>query len=122
MNIPKKDVVSFVLTETLRKKPARSQRELSELLNKRFKKSSGYSISSSRARRIAILTPGIRVRIQTRRGPKPKRCPSCGHSLRKTHTRNLKGRRVLLSLICPKCPYRASNKKWIPARYEFWSG
>lgn len=122
MNIPKKDVVAYVLAEALRKRKVSSQRSLAELINKKFKKSrSGYSVSSPRARRIALRTSGISVRIHTRKGPLPKRCPACGYSLKKTFTRNLKGRRILHILSCTRCPYKGSGGRWLPKRYEFWS-
>lgn len=122
MNIPKKDVVSFLLRERLQGMNARSQRELAEILNKRLKKSNpGFAISGARARIIALNTPGIKSRIHTRKGRLPKKCPACSHNLKKTYTKNLKGRRLLLRLSCTKCPYRGSEGNWIPKRYEFWA-
>ena len=121
MNIPKKDVVSFVLEDALKSRKAGSQRELAESLNSRFaKRRSGFRVSSSRARRIALATPGVRARIHTRKGPVPSRCPACGYSLRKTYTRNLRGGKLLHRLSCPRCPYTAAGGKWVPKRYEFW--
>ncbi len=119
MNIPSKDVVGFVMREVLNKSMVRSQNELAEFLNKRFRKNTGYSVSGSRARMIAIQTPGIRVRIITRKGPVPKRCPVCSSAVRRTHTRNLRGKKMLHTLSCAKCPFRGSGGKWMPARYEF---
>ena len=122
MNIPKKDVVSFVLKERLQGKGARSQHELAEILNKRLRKNNpGFAISGPRARIIALSTPGIKARIHTRRGRVPKKCPACSHSLKKTYTRNLKGRKLLLGLSCTRCPYKGSGGNWIPKRYEFWA-
>jgi predicted RNA-binding Zn-ribbon protein involved in translation (DUF1610 family) len=120
MDIPKKDVISFLLKETLQGGEARSQRELSDMLNRRLRKSSpGYAISGKRARSIALDTPGIGVKIHTRKGRLPKRCPVCGHTLRKTYTRNLRGRKLPLRVSCKICPYRGSGGSWIPRRYEF---
>jgi predicted RNA-binding Zn-ribbon protein involved in translation (DUF1610 family) len=121
MNIPKKDVVSFILKERLEGKNARSQRELAAILNKRLKKNNpGFAISGPRARIIALNTSGVEARIHTRKGRVPKRCPACSHALKKSYTRNLKGRKLLLKLSCTKCPYRGSGGNWIPKRYEFW--
>ncbi len=123
MDIPKKDVVSFLLRETLHAGTARSQHELAGMLNKRLRGNCpGYAISDARARSIALSTPGIKVNIHTRKGDIPKRCPACGHALRKTYTKNLKGKRLLLKLSCARCPYRGSGGSWIPGRYEFWIG
>ena len=123
MNIPKKDAVSFVLCEALRKGTVKSQKELSDTINRRLRATNpGYSISGPRARMIAVHTPGIRVSVYTRKGPVPGRCPVCGHSLRKSHTRNLRGRKVLNRLDCSRCPYMGSGGRWVPSRYEFSSG
>jgi uncharacterized protein with PIN domain len=120
MNIPNKDVVSYVLAETLRGRHIKSQAELARLLNKRFRKNgSKYRVSPVRVREIAIQQKGIRVRVATRKGRQPKKCPVCAGSLKKTHSRNLKGRKVLAGLKCSRCPYKGSSGKWVPSRYEF---
>ncbi len=120
MMIPKKEIVKFVLKDVLKKKRIRSQAGLAEALARKLKETEiYYSISPKRARIIAIETPGIRVKIKNRKGKPPKECPACSHKLKKTYTRNLKGRKTLLSLKCSKCSYRGSGSKWIPRRYEF---
>ena len=123
MNIPRKDVVRFVLRESLRGKRVSSQEELAGIIRKRLMRGNpGYSISGPRARMLALETAGIKARIHTRKGRLPSRCPACGHSIRKTYTRNLRGRKMLLRISCTRCPYRGSGGSWIPSRYEFWSG
>jgi hypothetical protein len=120
MNIPRKDVITFLLTETLKSVQADSQQELANLLNKRLKKSNpGFTISGPRARLIALETPGIRTRISTRKGKAPKKCPGCGQALRKGYSKNLRGRRVLVRLSCRRCPYSGSGGKFAPSRYRF---
>jgi predicted RNA-binding Zn-ribbon protein involved in translation (DUF1610 family) len=56
-----------------------------------------------------------------KRGKMHKKCPSCGSSLRKVFTRNLKGRKVLEKLNCRHCGYKGHDGKWIPGKYEFRS-
>lgn len=120
MNIPGQDIVSFILRESLQGRGVQSQRELADILAKRLRETDrGYAISGARARRLALRTPGIGVRISTRAGPVPRRCPACGHGLRKTYTRNLRGGKTLLRLSCKRCPYRGRGGRWIPSRYEF---
>jgi hypothetical protein len=122
MNIPRQDVVSFVLRESLHGRRAESQRELAEILTRRLRRSNReYAISGTRARTVALKTRGIRVRIHTRAGPLPRRCPACGHAVKRTYTRNLRGRKVLLRLSCTRCPYRGLDGRWMPRNYEFWA-
>jgi hypothetical protein len=119
MPIPKRDVISFLIRESLKDAPAKSQRELADLINSRIRRSGSGSVSPSRARSIAALSPGISVRILTRTGPAPSRCPACGHALRKAYIKNLRGRNLLYRLKCPRCTYTASDGRWVPRRYEF---
>lgn len=118
MTIPTDDVVRFVLRGISGR--MRSQKELSEVLLSGLRKNdASYVITGERARRIALQTPGIKAMIHTKRGPVPNKCPACGGKLRKSCTKNLRGRKVLFGLSCTRCPYSGKNKKWIPSRYEF---
>ncbi len=120
MPIPKEDIVKFLLKDVVSGNRIGSQRELSEKLLSRLRKNDpAYSMTGKRAREIALRTPGIRVSISTRKGRVPKRCPACGGRLRKTYTRNLKGRRVVVRLSCTRCSYAGKSGRWIPSRYSF---
>jgi hypothetical protein len=120
MPIPKEDIVKFLLKDILSGKRIGSQRELSEtLLSKLRKNDPSYSITGKRAREIALRTPGIKVKISTRTGRIPRRCPACGGRLKKTHTKNLRGRKIILRLTCTRCSYSGRSGRWIPSRYEF---
>lgn len=120
MIIPKRQVVEFMIKEALDKKAIRSQKGLADAVSRRLRSGDeGYAITPKRARAIAMETPGVRVKIRTRRGKVPSRCPACGSQLKKLHTRNLKGKRVLLSMRCSRCSYRGSGNRWVPSRYEF---
>ena len=120
MRIPKREVVEFFLKETLQKQKITSQAKLAEVLNEKLKRGDrDYAVTGKRARMIAIETPGVKVLISTKRGRKPKRCPSCSHSLRKVYMRNLRGKKLLVALRCQRCGYTGSEGKWVPSRYEF---
>jgi hypothetical protein len=120
MAIPKDEVVAFVLRDVLKKKPAFSQAELGKRLGKVLVASdTSYAITGKRAREVAVRTPGIKICIENRDGPKPSRCPCCGGRLKKVMNMNLAGKNTLIGLSCIRCPYRGRNNRWIPARYEF---
>ena len=58
LKIPQKDVVKFVIKETLSKKKALSQKCLAEIITKELRKGeSKYTISGKRARILALEIP-----------------------------------------------------------------
>jgi len=118
--IPKSEVVKFIIKEILRNQKISTQARLAELASQKLKMNDeGYRLSGRRARALAVHMPDINVQMETRHGPIPKRCPCCSHGLRKKHTKNLRGRRVIISLACSRCNYRGSENKWVPRRYVF---
>lgn len=123
MLIPKKEIVKFVLKDVLKKQKIRSQTRLAQVLGEKLRQSEKqYSITPERARMIAMETRGVRVRIRTKRGRQPRKCPACSHKLKRIYTRNLRGGKVLISMRCTRCSYAGSGKKWTPSRYEFEVG
>ena len=120
MLIPKREIVEFMIKEILNKKRIRSQKELADAVSKKLKTGDeGYAITPKRARMIALETPGVRVKVKTKKGKVPKKCPACERKLKKVYTKNLKGRKVLVSMKCSRCSYRGSGNSWVPSRYEF---
>ncbi len=118
---PKDDVVIFILKKVLKKHSGvSSQKMLRDLVIEDLKKvEPRYSISGERIRRICVKTPGIYINIHTKKGKIRKKCPSCGHSLKKSFTKNLKGRNFLIRATCQKCGYKSSAGRWMPSKYEF---
>ncbi|RLJ06332.1 MAG: hypothetical protein DRP13_03855 [Candidatus Aenigmatarchaeota archaeon] len=120
MRIPKKEVIEFLIKEILSRKNIYSQKELTEELLKELQKTDKeYRITGKRARKIALSLPEVSIKITTKYGSIPELCPVCGSRLKKIHTLNLKGKKVLSKLVCPKCGYQGKQNKWIPKRYEF---
>ncbi|MBN2042963.1 MAG: hypothetical protein JW754_04120 [Candidatus Aenigmarchaeota archaeon] len=118
---PKDDVVIFILKKILKKHcEIESQKRLRDFVVEDLKRvEPRYSISGERIRRICVKTPGIYMKIHTRKGKAREKCPSCGHSLQKSFTKNLKGKKFLVKASCHKCGYKSSAGKWIPSKYEF---
>jgi uncharacterized Zn finger protein len=120
MHVPKKDIVQFIVKEVLQERKVSSQNELAELVNHKLKKvDPSYSVSERRVRIIALDIPGVRVTTSTKKGDLPKKCPSCGHSLKKVYMKNLKGKKLLVRLSCAKCGYMGKESRWEPQRYAF---
>jgi predicted RNA-binding Zn-ribbon protein involved in translation (DUF1610 family) len=117
--IPKSEILEFIVRDILRKRSVDSQKELAELINRKFaESSSGFRVSPVRAR-LAALETGAKILIRTKKGEAPKRCPGCGHRLDKSYIRNLKGRNTVLGMKCPRCGYEGRLGRWLPSRYGF---
>ncbi|RLI98563.1 MAG: hypothetical protein DRO99_00410 [Candidatus Aenigmatarchaeota archaeon] len=119
IKIPQKNIVKFVIKEALKGKKAASQEELAYIIERELRRGDPkYRITGRRAREIALEVP-VKVVTETREGPMPRRCPACGHSLKKSHTRNLAGRNIVTGLSCARCGYHGENGKWAPRKYTF---
>jgi uncharacterized Zn finger protein len=120
MQIPKKDILQFIVKEVLQESKASSQTELADLVNRKLKKvDPSYSVSERRVRLIALQIPGVRVSTATKKGELPKKCPACSHSLKKIYMKNLRGRKLLVRLTCANCGYAGKENRWEPQRYMF---
>jgi hypothetical protein len=120
MRIPSKDMVKYIIKETLRNQNVHSQQELAELVNRKLRVGDqSYSVSQRRAKMLALEMPEVSVKVRTRKGPVPEKCPSCKSDLRKIYTKNLEGRKLLLKMECPMCSYTGKGEKWVPMRYDF---
>ena len=111
MHIPKKDIVKFFIKETLLHQKVHSQREFTDIINSKL---------SRRIRDIALEIPGVRVKVDTRKGSPPESsCPVCEKRLRRVYTKNLRGEKLLLRMQCEGCGYVGRGDKWTPKKYEF---
>lgn len=120
MHVPKKDIVQFIIKEVLQERKVSSQTELAELVNHKLKKvDPSYSVSERRARLVALNIHGVKVTTSTKKGRPPRKCPSCGHSLKKIYMKNLKGKKLLVRLCCTRCGYTGKESRWEPHRYLF---
>lgn len=121
MKLPKKDVVNFVIKEVMQKnREIESLREFTDLVNMRLKMvDSRLVISGKRLRNIFIKMPAMKLVIETRKGKRTKKCPSCFSGLRKVYMKNLGGRKILYKLVCSKCGYSGANGRFTPKRYRF---
>jgi ribosomal protein L37AE/L43A len=120
MKIPKREVVKFVVKSALHRKSAGSQEQLVEMVNRELRKvDAEYSITGKRLREIVSGMREVVMTVNTRRGRRPDRCPSCGSLLSKRFDRNLRGRNVLIGLRCRRCGYSGHDGRWTPGRYTF---
>lgn len=120
MHVPKKEIVQFIIKEVLQERKVSSQKELARLVNAKLKKvDDSYSVSERRARLVALQIQGVRITTATKSGRIPKKCPSCSHSLKRIYMKNLKGKKLLVRMVCAKCGYTGKENRWEPQRYTF---
>lgn len=121
VRLPSVDVIRFEITRVLKKhKSVGSQKRLASLVNGNLKKvEPSFSVSDKRIRSITFRMPEVKVSISTRKGKLSSKCPSCGGRLKKSYTRNLKGKRIVYRISCQKCGFSAKNGRWNPKRYSF---
>ena len=119
--LPSAEVVRFEITRALKKhKTVRSQRRLAELVNENLKKvEPDFSVTDKRIRSIASRMHDVKIVISTRKGKLSEKCPSCGGRVKKSYTRNLRGRKIVCRISCGKCGFSAKNGKWHPKIYSF---
>lgn len=119
IRIPQKEIVKFIINQTLKSKKAATQEELSRIITSGLSKGdAGYRITGRRARLIALEMP-VRVKTETKKGPVPRKCPVCFHGLKKTYSKNLFGKNILTGLSCSRCGYKGNGGKWVPRKYTF---
>jgi len=120
MKVPREDAVRFVIKSVLKRSKAGSQEELAAMVNAELRNADPeYAVSEKRAREIAVSMDDVRVEVLVRKGKMPSRCPSCGSHLKKTYSRNLKGRKIIEKMACQRCGYAGHDGKWLPMRYIF---
>lgn len=119
--IPNEDVVLFVIKETMKKKGnIETQEEFSYTVNKRLRKvDPKLTISGKRLRKVFLRLPRAKIKVETKKGKLPGKCPVCDSHLSKAYTKNLRGRKVLYRIFCRRCGFSGNNGKYAPKRYEF---
>ena len=121
MKLPKTDVVLFVIKDVMKKnKEIDSLKNFTDLVNMRLKMvDSKLTISGRRLREIFLKMPNTKLVVETRKGKRVSKCPSCFSGLRKVYTKNLRGKKILYKLVCSKCGYSGAGGKFVPKRYKF---
>jgi predicted RNA-binding Zn-ribbon protein involved in translation (DUF1610 family) len=100
-----------------------SQEELADLvlfqLRKEDKK---FTLSPTRAKRIALEIPEIEVRAKTKRViglQKIERCPICESQIIERRVKNLVNRDIVIGYKCTKCGYESDLEAFMPMKYIF---
>lgn len=124
MKIPKEDLVERIIKSILKKRGIiHTQETLSKLVQEELNKiNDKYTITPSRARRIALGIDNIEVTVKTRRsdeGKKPEKCPACESELKMLYAKNLVEEKIVVGFKCTNCEYSGDIEAYVPMKYEF---
>jgi predicted RNA-binding Zn-ribbon protein involved in translation (DUF1610 family) len=122
--IPSEEKVKEVIKEILKSRlKVESQEELSRLALIQLKKENkNFTLSPTRAKRIALQIPEIEVKAKTKKMPKMQKiekCPICGSSVQEIKVRNLLNRAIVVGYRCINCNYQSDLEAFMPMKYIF---
>ena len=122
--IPSKEKVQELIKEVVKRRlRVDSQYELALLVLRKLKKEDKeYTLSPSRAKRIALTIPEIEVRAKTKKSSllkKIEECPVCKSEIKPVKIKNLLGKKIVVGYKCSKCGYESSLEAFMPMEYIF---
>ena len=126
--IPSKEKVINAIKKVLSQRlKIESQEELAELALKELQKErKRYSLSPTRAKRIALEIKEIEVKAKTRKSinlQKIERCPICESEIIEIKVKNLANKEIIIGYKCTNCGYESDLEAFMPMKYVFlWKG
>jgi transposase-like protein len=122
--IPKKEKVKGLVKKIVYwYKKVGSQEELAELtLRELRRENKKYTLSPTRAKRIALEIPEIEVKAKTKKSislRKIEKCPICESEIREIKVKNLLGKFIRIGYKCTKCGYESDLEAFMPMKYSF---
>lgn len=122
--IPKKEKVKELVGKIVYwHKKIGSQEELAELVLRELKREDKkYTLSPTRAKRIALEIPGIEVKAKTKKSVslrKIEKCPICESGIREIKVKNLLGKFIRIGYKCTRCGYQSDLEAFMPMKYLF---
>jgi ssDNA-binding Zn-finger/Zn-ribbon topoisomerase 1 len=122
--IPSEEKVKEVIKEILKSRlKVESQEELSHLALIQLKKENkNFTLSPTRAKRIALQIPEIEVKAKTKKVPKMQKigkCPICGSAVEEIRIKNLLNKAIVVGYRCINCGYQSDLEAFVPMKYIF---
>lgn len=101
-----------------------SQEDLASLILKRLKmENKNYTLTPTRAKRIALKISEIEVKAKTKKTLKMQRiekCPICESKIEPLRAKNLLNKRIVVGYHCTSCGYESDLESFMPMRYSFF--
>lgn len=115
-----KEVIKEILRTHLK---IESQEELRRHVLRILKKENkDYSLSPTRAKRIALQIAEIEVKAKTKRTirlQKIESCPVCESTIKPITMKNLLNKEIAVGYSCTNCGYQSDLEAFMPMKYEF---
>ena len=86
------------------------------------KEDKDYTLSSIRAKRIALDIPEIEVKAKTKKTiklQKIERCPICESDIEPLKVKNLLNKDIVIGYRCTDCAYESDLEAFMPMKYSF---
>jgi hypothetical protein len=124
--IPGKDKILEEIKQVLsRRLKVESQEELARLVLKRLRKEDkNYTLSPTRAKRVALSIPEIEVKAKTKKTVKLQKitsCPVCESKIEPLKVKNLLNKDIVIGYRCTSCAYESDLEAFMPMKYIFIS-
>ena len=120
---PKEKVRKLIRKVVFSRKKIESQEDLAELVLRYLKKEDkNYTLSPTRAKRIALEIPEIEVKAKTKKSislRKIDRCPICESEVKEIKAKNLLNKEIVIGYKCTKCGYESDLEAFMPMKYLF---
>ncbi|MDI6798697.1 MAG: hypothetical protein QMD12_01720 [Candidatus Aenigmarchaeota archaeon] len=115
-----KDIVREIVRSRLK---VESQEELARLVLRRMRKEDeDYTLSPTRAKRVALLLPEVEVKAKTKKTiklPKIEKCPICDSPIEPIKVKNLLNKEITIGYRCTDCAYESDLEAFMPMKYIF---
>jgi len=100
-----------------------SQEELAALVLRKLRKENKlFSLSPTRAKRVALTIPEIEVKAKTKKNHtlvSITTCPVCESAISPIEVNNLANKQIIVGWKCSKCKYESDLEAFVPMKYSF---
>lgn len=122
--IPGKDKILEEIKQVLsRRLKIESQEELARLVLKRLRKEDkNFTLSPTRAKRIALSIHGVEVKAKTKKTVRLQKitsCPVCESRIEPLKVKNLLNKDIAIGYRCTNCAYESDLEAFMPMKYIF---
>jgi formate dehydrogenase maturation protein FdhE len=122
--IPLEEKVKEEIKEVLsRRLKVESQEELAAMVLKRLRKEDkNYTLSPTRAKRIALSIPEVEVKAKTKKTVRLQNitsCPVCEGKIEPLKVKNLLNKDIVIGYRCTSCAYETDLEAFMPMKYIF---
>lgn len=120
---PKEKLIETIKNIVKSRLKIESQEELCRLALRQLKKEDkNYTLTPTRAKRIALLLQEVEVKAKTKKTVKLRgiyKCPICESKIEPIKVKNLLNKEVVIGYRCTDCAYESDLEAFMPMKYDF---